>query len=68
MEVLSPVAQWLLEHYDVTILLVEGTARDMNSDYALSLSSECANDVRDSMISISDNDNQSRNLKSIACI
>lgn len=52
LEVLSPVAQWLIEHYDVTILLVGTTAGDTNSDYALSLSLDRANAVRDTLIDL----------------
>ncbi len=52
MEVLAPIAEWLMEHYDVTILLVGTTAGDTNSDYALSLSSDRANAVRDSLIGL----------------
>ena len=52
LEVLTPVAQWLTEHYDVTILLVGTTAGDTNSDYALSLSLDRANAVRNSLIDL----------------
>ena len=41
-----------MEHYDVTVLLVGTTAGDTNSDYALSLSLDRANAVRNSLIDL----------------
>ena len=52
LEVLTPVAEWLMEHSDVTILLAGTTAGDTNSDFALSLSTDRANAVRDSLIGL----------------
>jgi len=49
--VLKPVADYMLSHEDVSLMLVGTTAGDFDSEYTLRLSSDRANAVRDTLVS-----------------
>ena len=48
--IIRPIADYLIEHEQITVLLAGTTAGDEDSDYTMTLSQERADAVRDTLI------------------